>query len=185
MPTHAGNPNRTLQGTPVSRCASILTAGPGVPELIVVRNLLITSCSVAILAALLFLWFWPRGESQYCDSPDGRWRAHASAFSRGTVLGSRHRYVELRLERLADRAVVWKKQIPYMTGEVLPDYSANSNQSLLWAPDSSWFSTMLRNGMTMVPVQAAAGAQPVGPGNGSQPLRPDSFREPGPAGSRP
>jgi hypothetical protein len=127
-----------------------------------VRNRILIAVSLLVVATLFWLvWMLPRGEGEYRDSPNGLWRAHASALSEGTLLLSRHRYIELKIERLADGVTVWRQRIPHISADTVPAYGDRGARSISWSPDSSQFSAGTTNGSTMtVPVPVAKDAQP-------------------------
>jgi len=151
-----------------------------------VRNRILIA--VAILGVAVVFWaFWllPTGEGEYRDSPDGLWRAHVSGLSRGTPLGSRRRYVELSIERLADGSTIWRQKIPHTSADSLPAYGDRSARFISWSADSSQFTVVTTNGTTLtVPVTVAKNAQPDGAANGSQPIRSETNRTSSAAGSR-
>jgi hypothetical protein len=151
-----------------------------------VRNRVLIAVGV-IIAATAFWAFWllPVGEGEYRDSPDGLWRAHVSAMSRGTLLGTRRQYVELSIERLVDGSTMWRREIPHTSADSVPPYGDRSARFISWSPDSTRFSVSTTNGATAtLPVTAVKSAQPGGPANGSQPIRSETNGTSGTAGSR-
>lgn len=127
-----------------------------------------------IILGTLFWAFWllPAGSGEYRDSPDGLWRAHVSGLSRGTVLGSRRRYVELSIERLGDGSTMWRQQIQHTSADTVPAYGDRSARFISWSADSSQFTVGTTNGATLtVPVTVAKNAQPASRANSHPPSR--------------
>jgi hypothetical protein len=133
---------------------------------------------VLVLVVAAFGWaFWllPMGQGEYRDSPDGLWRAHVSANSRGTLLLSRQRYVELRIERLADGSTTWRQEMPHTDADSVPDYGDRSARFVWWSPDSAQFTVLITNNATVtIPLTVLPAAQLTGPAKGSKPTRPET-----------
>ena len=127
----------------------------------VVRNRIFTVISVVGICVLFWaFWLLPRGEGEYRDSPDGLWRGHVSRLSRGTLLGSRRRYVELSVERLADGFTIWRQQIPFTSVDTVPAYGRRDSRFISWSTDSSQFVVSTTNGaMLTVPITVARKGQ--------------------------
>ena len=156
-----------------------------VADLCVVRNrVLIAVAPIGIAVVLWAFWLQPTGAGEYRDSPDGLWRAHVFGLSRGTFLGSRHRYVELRIERLADGSTMWRQQLPHTSADTVPSYGDRSRRFISWAADSSQFTVGTTNGAAVtVPVAVAGIAQPDGAANRNQPIHVETNRTSAVAGS--
>jgi hypothetical protein len=151
-----------------------------------VRNrILIALAFVGVVVLFWAFWLLPTGEGEYRDSPDGLCRVHVSGLSRGTLLVSRRRYVELSIERLADGSTMWRQQIPHTSADTVPAYGDRSARFISWSADSSQFTVSTTNGATLtVPVTVGKNAQPDGAANGSQPVRSEANQTPPAAGSR-
>jgi hypothetical protein len=156
-----------------------------VAQLIVVRNQVLIALGMIILGTLFWaFWQLPAGAGEYRDSPDGLWRAHVFGLSRGTLLGSRRRYIELSLERLRDGSTMWRQQIQHTSADTVPDYGDRSARFISWSADSSQLTVGTTNGATLtVPVTVAKNAQPDGAANRSQPIRAETNRTSEAAGS--
>ncbi|MGN6553336.1 MAG: hypothetical protein ACTHLW_06405 [Verrucomicrobiota bacterium] len=149
------------------------------------RNRILIAVAVTGVAVLFWaFWLLPSGEGEYRDSPDGLWRAHVSGLSRGTLLGSRRRYVELSIERLTDGATMWRQQILHTSADTVPAYGDRSARFISWSPDSLQFTVGTTNGATLtVPLTVAKNAQQDGAANRSQPIRAETNRTSVAAGS--
>jgi hypothetical protein len=66
---------------------------------IATRQKLLLGLLIAMGVLFMSEWVWtrPDGVGEYRESPDGRWTAHVSELSRGTIWGGRRLYLELLL----------------------------------------------------------------------------------------
>jgi hypothetical protein len=91
---------------------------------------------VATLAATS--WFSASGTGEYRNSPDGKFVAHASNLSRGTLFNGRSQYIELRVVESASDRELWRSEFHHESNLKVPDYGDRSQpQSIDWARDSS------------------------------------------------
>lgn len=127
-----------------------------------VRNRIIIVAGVLVVGtAFGTFWLLPAGAGEWCDSPDGIWRAHVSGLTRGTLSGSRRMYVELRIERLVDHSTMWRLEIPHTSADAVPAYGDRNARFISWSPDSLQFTVSTTNGAKMtVPVINLTSAQP-------------------------
>jgi hypothetical protein len=100
---------------------------------------LLVSCfpvGISIFAATL--WFSSSGTGEYRNSPDGKFVAHASNLSRGTLLKGRVQYIELLVVDATKDLEVWRLEFRPEIGVKIPDYGDRSKQPTIdWAKDSS------------------------------------------------
>lgn len=101
-----------------------------------VRALLaiITVMGVALLATWVYLL--PVGAGEFRDSPDGRFRAHATTFQRNTIGRGVVTYLEYRVEDRASERVIWQMRYTPPTADSF-DYGDRSRRFVEWAGDSS------------------------------------------------
>jgi hypothetical protein len=65
----------------------------------VIRLAVVVAALLVVLPAALAAWLWfaPSGSGEFRNSPDGRFTAHASNMSVGTLTGGRDHYIEVRI----------------------------------------------------------------------------------------
>lgn len=102
------------------------------------------------LAVALWLWTRPNGPGEYRTSPDGKWTAHASNLSRGTIGGDRVYYLEVRLVNASSGFQLAKHELPYNSTDKTLDYGDRSQAFITWATNSSQFTVGTTNGATLV-----------------------------------
>ena len=83
------------------------------------------------------MWFLPCGTAEYGNSPDGRFTAHASNLSRGTMFSGRVQYVELLVVESATEREVWRVHFRHQGSAKVPDFGDRSQKFIKWTQDSS------------------------------------------------
>jgi hypothetical protein len=112
---------------------------------------LLGSLAFVILVLSMSLWLWtqPNGVGEYDRSPDGRWTAHVSSVSRGTLSGSRRTYVEMSIVDSATGVTVARQEIQHGSADRVPAYGDRSQTFIQWATNSSAFTVAITNGSSM------------------------------------
>ena len=102
-----------------------------------------------VLSLSVWLWTRPNGVGEYDASPDGRWTAHVSNLSRGTLTGSRYTYLEIRVVESATGLILTRRELPYGPNDRVPDYSDRSQRFITWATNSNQFTVAITNGASV------------------------------------
>jgi hypothetical protein len=89
-----------------------------------------------VLLVAAWAWFSPSGSGEYAPSPDGRYRATAGTYSRGTVFHGRVSYVEVEVVEVAAGKTVWNARRYVLPGETPPEFGDRSKSLVQWAPNS-------------------------------------------------
>jgi hypothetical protein len=114
-------------------------------------RLLLMLMTVALtLAVVIWLWTRPNGPGEYRTSPDGKWTAHASNLSRGTIRGDRISYLEIRLVNASSGVQLARHEVRYGRHDQAPDYGDRSQTFITWATNSTHFTVGTTNGATLV-----------------------------------
>jgi hypothetical protein len=71
-------------------------------------------------------WFSASGTGAYRNSPNGKFVAHASNLSRGTLFNGRIRYIELRVVDVASDRELWRSEFYNESNLKVPDYGDRS-----------------------------------------------------------
>jgi hypothetical protein len=98
---------------------------------------LVVFAVVLLVAVAGWLWFGPSGTGEFRHSPDGRYTAHASNLSAGTLTGGRDWYIEVRVVEQASGREVWRVVHRHPAGADVPDYGSRAGRFITWAADSS------------------------------------------------
>ena len=104
---------------------------------------------------LAWLWFVPSGSGEFRVSPDGRFTAHASNLSRGSLTGGRDQYLQVWVtENGAGRngfeQEVWRVVRRHPSGTDVPVFETRDERFITWAPDSSSVAVPLGGGHRLV-----------------------------------
>lgn len=96
--------------------------------------------AIALIASsvlfLMWLWFQPDGTGEYRTSLDGRYTASIGNYVRGTLHG-RESYVEMTVEEVATKTVVWRIEYAARKDEAPDDGDRSHAPFISWASDSS------------------------------------------------
>ena len=106
---------------------------------------------VIVLGLAGWLWFSsPFGTGEYRHSPDGRYTAHASNLSCGTIRGEREWYIEIRVVEELSGLDVWKIIQSHSSGAEVPDYGNRERKFIVWSADSGSVTVPVANGKELV-----------------------------------
>lgn len=111
--------------------------------------------SIAVVAVLVVVgdlsvdWLRGFGTGEYCNSPDGRFRASAMNKSSGSLLRGRSEYVEIYVVDSNSGTDVWRGELRSSGWATYPDYSDRSKNHITWATDSSSVSIRISDGATI------------------------------------
>ena len=102
---------------------------------------MVVRITVAVAAILVvvagWLWFFPSGTGEFRHSPDGRFTAHATNMTTGTITGGRDRYIKIRVVEDSSGREVWRIVQGHTAEADVPDYGTRGKRFIAWAPDSS------------------------------------------------
>jgi hypothetical protein len=104
---------------------------------------------ILVLSVSLWLWTRPNGVGEYDQSPDGRWTAHVSSMSHGTLSGRRRTYVEMRIVDSATGVTVARQEFQHSLTDQVPAYGDRSQTFIQWATNSSAFTVAITNGSSV------------------------------------
>lgn len=90
----------------------------------------------AVVIVASYAWFSPFGTGEYADSPDGRYRASASNFHRGTWFQGRIRYIQIDIVDQQTGLIAWNAERYPQANEIPPYFGDRSKKLIRWSPDS-------------------------------------------------
>jgi hypothetical protein len=115
----------------------------------IMKRVLIIFAIAVVTTIVAWVWFCPSGDGEYADSPNGRYRAWAWNYHRGTWFHGSIEYIGIEIVDVSTDRVVWYAERYAVAGETPPQYGDRSQGFIKWAKDSRSVS---------VPVGAAADA---------------------------
>ena len=118
-----------------------------------VYRLVATTAVVAfllILTVLSSLWFGPSGTGEFRNSPNGRYTAHASNMSTGTLTGGRDWFIEITVVEESSGREVWRIVRRHQAEAEVPEYGNRAGRYVTWAPDSSTVTVPIEAGQSLV-----------------------------------
>lgn len=113
----------------------------------------ITGIAILVTLLTLSLRFWfksPLGTGEYRESPDGRYTAHASNMSDGTLGGNRPEYIKISVEETSSSRDIWRIVLNYTGGVDRPEYGMRGIKFILWADDSTSVTVPVFDGQKLV-----------------------------------